>query len=66
MRNVYQVLRDKELELERVSREVEALRLVLPLLADEADRCGRMSVQVTGTGLEKGATTGQSRAVSWP
>lgn len=35
MRNPYQVLREKERELDRVKSEVEALRLVGPLLADE-------------------------------
>ena len=36
MKNVYEVLRQKELELTRLEKEVEALRLVAPLLADEA------------------------------
>jgi hypothetical protein len=35
MRNPYQVLREKERELERVKREVEALRIVGPLLEGE-------------------------------
>jgi hypothetical protein len=35
MKNVYEVLRQKELELTRLEKEVEALRLVAPLLADE-------------------------------
>jgi hypothetical protein len=35
MRNPYQVLREKERELEEVKREVEALRLVGPLLEGE-------------------------------
>ncbi len=37
MRNVYQLLRQKELDLERVHREVEALRAVVPLLAERHD-----------------------------
>jgi len=37
MRNVYEVLRDKEAQLRQVQGEVEALRLSAPLLADEAD-----------------------------
>ena len=44
MRNPYQVLREKEGELERVKREVEALRLVGAMLADEdtpADQANR-------------------------
>jgi hypothetical protein len=35
MRNPYQVLREKELELEKVKGEVEALRLVGPMLEGE-------------------------------
>jgi len=34
MRDVYQVLREKELEVSRVREEVEALRAAIPLLAD--------------------------------
>ncbi len=33
MRNIHEVLQQKEDDLERVRREVEALRLVAPLLA---------------------------------
>jgi len=35
MKNVYEVLRQKELELTRLEKEVEALRLVAPLLSDD-------------------------------
>jgi len=38
MRDVRDVLNERELMLETVRREVEALRLVVPLLADETDR----------------------------
>lgn len=39
MKNVYEVLRQKELELSRAEKEVEALRVAAPLLSedDEAD-----------------------------
>jgi hypothetical protein len=37
MKNVYEVLRQKELELSRLEKEVEALRVVAPLLSDEAN-----------------------------
>jgi len=33
MKNVYEVLRQKEMELTRLEKEVEALRLVAPLLS---------------------------------
>jgi hypothetical protein len=35
MKTIYDVLRKKESELERVRVEVEALRLVIPVLIDE-------------------------------
>jgi len=38
MRDLYQVLRQKELDLERTRKEIEALRSVIPLLSDELDR----------------------------
>jgi hypothetical protein len=38
MRDFYQVLREKELEIVRVRHEIEALRAILPLLTEEGDR----------------------------
>ncbi len=35
MKNVYEVLRQKELELARLEKEVEALRVAAPLLSDD-------------------------------
>jgi hypothetical protein len=37
VRDVYEVIRDKEVEITRVRHEIEALRSILPLLTDEAD-----------------------------
>jgi len=37
MKNVYEVLRQKELELARLEKEVEALRVAAPLLSDEKE-----------------------------
>jgi hypothetical protein len=37
MRNVYEVLRQKELEMARLEKEVEALRVAAPLLSDDKD-----------------------------
>jgi hypothetical protein len=65
MRNAFQVLKEKELELERISREVEALRLVAPLLVDEAERCTRMSAQVVEASLRCEPITQQSLARWW-
>ncbi len=35
MKNVYEVLRQKELEVSKVEKEVEALRIAAPLLSDD-------------------------------
>jgi hypothetical protein len=37
MRDVYEVLRAKEILIEQLHREIEALRLVTPLLNDDRD-----------------------------
>ena len=42
MKNVYEVLRQKEMELTRLEKEVEALRLVAPLLSEEKEAASDM------------------------
>jgi hypothetical protein len=42
MKNVYEVLRQKEMELTRLEKEVEALRLVAPLLSEEKESTAEM------------------------
>jgi hypothetical protein len=37
MRDVYEILRTKEMLIKQLTREIEALRLVAPLLADDTD-----------------------------
>ena len=37
MKNVYEVLRQKELEVSRLQKEVEALRVAAPLLLADAE-----------------------------
>jgi hypothetical protein len=37
MKDVYQILREKELDVMRVRQEVEALRFAIPLLAEGPD-----------------------------
>jgi len=37
MRDVYQVIQEKELEIVKVQQEINALRAVLPLLVEEKD-----------------------------
>jgi len=43
MKNLYQMLRQKESELERVRSEVNALRAVVPLLAEKHDMADHSS-----------------------
>ncbi len=52
MKDVYEVLRQKELDLRRVQTEVDALHVVVPLLADSADYLER--------GIVLGSTPGQN------
>jgi len=62
MKDVYEVLRQKEVEIVRVQNEIEALHLVIPLLAEDGDRVqyGSTSPPLpsqfrgTGTAAEKG------------
>ena len=37
MKNVYEVLRHKELEVSRLKQEVEALRIAAPLLSEDGE-----------------------------
>jgi len=37
MKNIYEVLRQKEQEIRRLEKEIEALRVVMPMLAEDAD-----------------------------
>lgn len=37
MKNIYEVLQQKESDVQRVQREIKALHAVIPLLADDAD-----------------------------
>jgi hypothetical protein len=43
MKNVYEVLRQKEMELTRLEKEVEALRVVAPLLSEEKESISDIS-----------------------
>jgi hypothetical protein len=45
MKNVYEVLRQKELELSRLEKEVEALRVAAPLLSDDKDAAAEAAVK---------------------
>jgi hypothetical protein len=51
MKNVYEVLRQKEMELTRLEKEVEALRLVAPLLSEEKEMSAEMSKPALATAV---------------
>jgi hypothetical protein len=59
MKNVYEVLRQKELELARLEKEVEALRVAAPLLSDEKEI-------VTDTAIAKPTLTAAAAAPQQP
>ena len=60
MRDLYQVLRQKEMDLERIRREIEALRSVIPLLSDESERSerGRPTLSSSPVATHPRRTTG--------
>jgi hypothetical protein len=51
MKNVYEVLRQKEMELTRLEKEVEALRLVAPLLSEEKEMGSDMGKPALATAV---------------
>jgi hypothetical protein len=59
MKNVYEVLRQKELELARLEKEVEALRVAAPLLSDEKE-------MVSDTTIAKPTLTAAAAAPQQP
>jgi hypothetical protein len=51
MKNVYEVLRQKEMELTRLEKEVEALRVVAPLLSEEKEALSDMAKSALPTAV---------------
>ena len=54
MKNVYEVLRQKEMELTRLEKEVEALRLVAPLLSEEKEAIADVAKPALATAVNSG------------
>jgi len=54
MKNVYEVLRQKEMELTRLEKEVEALRLVAPLLSEEKETVSDIAKPALATAVNAG------------
>ena len=57
MKNVYEVLRQKEMELTRLEKEVEALRLVAPLLSEEKESISEISKPALATAVNASQPT---------
>jgi hypothetical protein len=51
MKNVYEVLRQKEMELTRLEKEVEALRLVAPLLSEDKEATSEAAKPALATAI---------------
>lgn len=51
MKNIVEVLKQKEAELQQLQGEVDALRVAIRLLAEDGDNSGRV-LAPTGTSLE--------------
>ena len=70
MKNAHEVLREKEAQLNVVSREVEALRIVAPLLVDEAEIPPKMPPQseyATSNSVDQGTGSAVKKRVKfWP
>ena len=63
LRDIYEVLKEKQIALERISQEVEALRLACPLLLDEGDS-GTLVVGMQQQESNKSARTSNEVAAS--
>jgi hypothetical protein len=63
MRDIQDVLSEKEVQLSTVRRQIDALRLVAPLLAEESDTDKKPSESADQV-VRKEATTGA--IAKWP
>ncbi len=65
MKNVYEVLRQKELEVSRLEKEVDALRVAAPLLSEEGEaEDGNPSTLQSA--VNEGPQQARVRAKHWP
>jgi hypothetical protein len=75
MKNVYEVLRQKELELARLEKEVEALRVAAPLLSEDKEAGADNKPTLTSSATQQqpiripqpavSATPQAARAAGW-
>lgn len=52
MKNVHEVLQQKELEVSRVEKEVEALRVAAPLLSEDDEDSHNPAVTLESSGMQ--------------
>jgi len=64
MKDLYQVLSQKEMDIERVRKEIEALHFVIPLLAEDADWIERGLAPPLSVSQFRG--TGTAGVQEWP
>lgn len=71
MKNVYEVLRQKELEVSRLEKEVEALRVAAPLLSEDDEATSDTIATPDGSSTPNATPQldqfgNQERARRWP
>lgn len=66
MKNIYEVLRQKELELQQLQKDIEALRVAARLLADDADAEAVSSRSMGGSVAAPRISTAAVAAVGKP
>jgi hypothetical protein len=64
MKNAYEVLRQKELEVSKLEKEVEALRISAPLLSEDGEP-GHGNQPRLATSTSVNATPQADRAAGW-
>jgi hypothetical protein len=62
MKNIYEVLRQKELEIQQLQKDIEALRVAARLLADD----GEIEPKTAGTGPQPMRTSVPTAATASP
>ena len=65
MTNLYQVLRQKEMDIDRLRKEIEALQLVIPLLIEDTQPVSAPSRSVVQHGVPQSGRNGNGGA-QWP
>ena len=69
MTNLYQVLRQKEMDIDRLRKEIEALHFVIPLLAEDEQPVSAPvspSRSVEWHGVPQSGRNGKGGAQGWP